>query len=128
MNTQELIMKFNLVQIAIYKTKTPLTYWFEGQKETNLDRVLKVIDGKENRDFNIWDSFYKNTWRTFIRLYPDTKLNKNISHNEGYHKEDDNGSYEGCEYEDGLELTMREAYEYDGPKDRFDDWLIGNGY
>ena len=79
--------------------------------------------GKENNDFDIWDSFYNNTWRTFIRLYPETKLKEDCStyeeYDEGYHEED---------YEDGLELTMREAYEYDGPTDGFDDWLIGNGY
>ena len=123
MNTQELKKKFDLVQITLFNTKTHLTYWFDGGKEENLDRVLEVIDGKENNDFEIWDSFYNNTWRTFIRLYPDTKLKEDCStyeeYDEEYHEED---------YEDGLELTMREAYEYDGPTDGFDDWLIGNGY
>ena len=123
MNTQELKKKFDLVQITLFKTKTPLTYWFDGGKEENLDRVLEVIDGKENNDFDIWDSFYNNTWRTFIRLYPETKLKEDCStyeeYDEGYHEED---------YENGLELTMREAYEYDGPRDGFDDWLVGNGY
>ena len=123
MNTQELKKKFDLVQISLFKTKTPLTYWFEGKKETNISRVLEVIDGKENNDFDIWDSFYNNTWRTFIRLYPDTKLKANSSeyqeYDERYYEED---------YEDGLELTMREAYEYDGPRDGFDDWLVANGH
>jgi|TARA_Y100000310_G_C20677551_1_gene813976 hypothetical protein len=124
MNAQELIKKFNLVQITLFKTKTPLTYWLDGGKEENLDRVLEVIDGKENKDFNIWESFYNNTLRTFIKLYPDTKLKPDNSK----YKEYNEGYDEGYDYEDGLELTMREGYEYDGPREGFDDWLEGNGY
>ena len=123
MNAQELIMKFDLVQIKLFKTKTPLTYWFHGGKVENMDRVLEVIDGKENKDFNIWESFYNGAERTFIKLYPDTKLKPDCSKYEEY-----NESLEEEYYEDGLELTMREAYEYDGPSDGFDDWLVGNGY
>ena len=51
MNVQELKKKFDLVQITLFETKTPLTYWFEGQKETNINRLFEVIDGKENSDF-----------------------------------------------------------------------------
>ena len=123
MNTEELKKKFDLVQITLFKTKTPLTYWFHGDKEQYMDRVLEVIDGIENKDFDIWESLYNGGWRTFIKLYPDTKLKAESSKYEEYDEE-----YHEEDYEDGLELTMREAYEYDGPSDGFDDWLVGNGY
>ncbi len=124
MNTQELHKKFHLVQITLFKTKTPLTYWFDGGKEENLDRILEVIDGKENNDFDIWDSFYNNTWRTFIRLYPETKLKEDCSAYEEY----DEDYYDEGFFDGGLEETMREAYEYHGPKEGFHDWLDANGY
>jgi hypothetical protein len=128
MNVQELKKKFDLVQITLFKTKTPLTYWFEGKKETNITRLFEVIDGKENSDFDIWESFYNNAWRTFIRLLPDTKLKseysikRNIKYDEEYHEKINVETYE-----EGKWLTMQ-AYEYDGPEEGFDDWLVGNGY
>jgi hypothetical protein len=116
-NKQKLKKGFDKVGIQIFSSKNPLVFWMIGKKNDMLSNIEKVLyHDIKMEEFYVWESIYENKWRTFIKI----NFNEN--------SEDDYGNIEIYDDDYYPEQTMREAYEYDGPADKFDDWLDGNGY
>jgi hypothetical protein len=78
MNTQsEIINKFDEVGVRVFNTKTPSIFWIEGKIEINLPLVTEIVGGEVSHDFRVWESFFKNKWRTFIEFFSEINIGEN---------------------------------------------------
>ena len=131
MNTQKIKEKFNLINLELLSTKSENIFFVEGKLSDNEALLSMVIKNIDSRGVDLWESYFKNTWRTFIKLYSNAKFfsNKTIINKYKMLEKSYEDSYVDEYMDEGLWMTM-DAYEYDGPKDRdsFERWLEGNGY
>ena len=132
MNTQKIKEKLNLIDLKLLSTKSENIFFIEGKLSDNETLLSMVIKNIDSRSIDLWESYFENTWRTFIKVYPDAEFfsNKTIISKYKMFKKSYEDSYADEHTDDECFWMTMDAYEYDGPKDRdsFERWLEGNGY
>jgi hypothetical protein len=113
--------------IPVIKTKSNDTISIAARVKSKVYAIEEVMQGRNEGKFSIWESYYKESWYTFIKFknpseVPKLKFKVTGGRSLPHVEEED---YIHPEAAKDMEM---DAYDYDGDPDKFDEWREGSGY